>query len=149
VTTQKTAFELNPDASESRPHGTAILRSVLKIALLLTFVAVAVLPSLAQTSIELQTYFKNIVLSQDQITAIRSGQAVAKTLQSRIPDEIFVFGAVFIKAAPESYLKFAKDNDRMRKLPEFLALGEFSNPPQLSDLKGLPFSNPASQILQI
>lgn len=30
---------------------------------------------------------------------------------------------------PESYLKFAQDFDRLRKLPNYLALGVFSNPP--------------------
>lgn len=102
MTTQRTAFEMSPNASRTRPWGTATLRGVLKIALLLTFVAVPVLSSMAQTGTKLQSYFKNIGLSQDQIAAIQSGQSVAKTLHSRIPDEIFVFGGVYIKAAPES-----------------------------------------------
>jgi hypothetical protein len=148
MTTQRTAFEMSPNASRTRPWGTATLRGVLKIALLLTFVAVPVLSSMAQTGTKLQSYFKNIGLSQDQIAAIRSGQSVAKTLHSRIPDEIFVFGGVYIKAAPESYLKFAKDFDRMRKLPEFLAVGEFSNPPQLSDLKGLELDSEDNKALK-
>ena len=75
-------------------------------------------------------------MTQEEFAAIESGQSVAKTLTSRIPDEIFVVGAVYINAAPEDYLKFANDFDRMRKLPEFLALTRFANPPQLSDLKG-------------
>jgi hypothetical protein len=54
-------------------------------------------PSLAQTNPELQTYFKDYIgLKDDQIAAIRSGQAVAKNLHSRTPDEIFVFGAVYV-----------------------------------------------------
>jgi hypothetical protein len=50
-----------------------------------------------------------------------------------------LFGAVYIRATPESYLNYATDFDRMRKLPNYLALGIFSNPPRLSDLNGFSF----------
>ncbi len=75
-------------------------------------------------------------LNDGQIEAIRSGKAVAKVLESRIPDEVFVFGAVYIDAAPESYLKLAGDIAELRKLPGYLAIRKFSDPPQLSDLEG-------------
>jgi hypothetical protein len=100
------------------------------------------LPGFAQSNPDLQTFFKNnIGLSQDQITAIRSGQAVAKALPSRVPAEVFLFGAIYIHADPERYLKFAHDFDRLRKLPNYLALGVFSNPPQPSDLKDFSFDD--------
>src|SRR5271169_3976507 len=70
---------------------------------------------------------------------IRSRQPVTKALRSRTPAEGFLFGAVYIHAAPESYVKFARDYDRLRKLPSNLALGVFSYPPQPSDFKGLAF----------
>lgn len=57
-------------------------------------------------------------------------------LDSRTPDEVFVFGAVYIDVIPESYLKLAADIDAQRKLPNFLAIRKFSEPPQLSDLDG-------------
>ena len=86
----------------------------------------------SQSSADLQDYFKNSVgLTQNEITDIRGGKAVGKVLKSRTPNEIFVFGAVYIKAAPESYIQFANDFDRFRKLPEFLAIGKFSHPPQV------------------
>src|SRR5271170_1712075 len=98
--------------------------------------------ALSQTNPDLRTYFKEYIgLSEDQIAAIRNGEAVAKNLQSRTPDEIFVFGAVYIKARPEDYLKFSRDFDRLRTLPGYLALGGFSNPPQISDLKDLTFTS--------
>ena len=111
----------------------AVIRSVMA---LLVSVATAVLPGSSQTNPDLQTFFReNIGLSQDQIAAIRSGQPVAKALPPRTPAEVFLFGAVYIHAAPESYLQFARDFDRRRELPSYWALGVFSNPPQLSDLK--------------
>jgi hypothetical protein len=94
----------------------------------------------AQTSAELNRYFQESVgLKQDQITAIRGGQAISLKMPSRIPDEVFVFGAVFVKATPDSYSKLAYDFDRMRKTPGFLAVGQFSDPPRVSDLKGFSF----------
>jgi len=116
------------------------MRVITRLVLPLAFISVAAAPSFPQSNPSLRSYFKDdIGLSDDQIAAIRNGQAVAKTLHSRTPDEIFVFGAVYIQAAPESYLKFSRDFDRLRKLPEYLALREFSNPPQLSDFKGFTF----------
>jgi hypothetical protein len=116
------------------------MRRIIQIAMLLALISAATSPSFSQTNPDLHTYFKDYIgLSDDQIAAIRIGQAVAKTLHSRTPDEIFVFGAIYINATPESYLKFSHDFDRLRKLPGYLAIGEFSNPPQFSDLKDFTF----------
>lgn len=53
----------------------------------------AATPCFSQTNPKLQTYFKDYIgLSENQIAAVRGGQAVAKTLHSRTPEEIFVFG---------------------------------------------------------
>jgi hypothetical protein len=41
-------------------------------------------------------------LKEEQIAAIHSGRAVAKVVESRTPDEVFVFGAVYVEATPES-----------------------------------------------
>ncbi len=123
--------------------------SVTRVAVLLTLIAGTAAFSPAQTSAELQAYFKEAGgLSQDQIAAIRSGQPVAKTLTSRTPAEIFVLGAVYVNAAPESYVKFANDFDRLRKIPEYLAVEPFSAPPQLSDLKGFTLDSDDTKALK-
>jgi len=75
-------------------------------------------------------------LNEEQIGTIRSGKAVAKVVESRTADEVFVFGAVYVEATPGSYLKLASDIDALRKLPSYLAIQSFSDPPQLSDLEG-------------
>jgi len=86
---------------------------------------------------EPNNFFREYVgLNDDQIKQIRSGKAIAKIMESRTPDEVFVFGSVYIKAAPEQYLKLALDLDSLRKLPGYLAIREFSDPPQLADLDG-------------
>jgi hypothetical protein len=113
------------------------MRCAMRIAVLLTLIAGATAFSAAQASVEMQNYFKETGgLTQDQITAIRNGQPVAKTLTSRTPAEIFVLGAVYVNAPPESYVKFAYDFTRLRNIPGYLAIEPFSTPPQLSDLKG-------------
>jgi hypothetical protein len=110
---------------------------VLAFSSLITGLAV---PAFSQTSSELQDYLKNSIgLTPEQIADIRGGKSVGKVMKSRIPDEIFVWGAVYIKANPESYVQFASDFDRLGKLPEFLAIRKFSNPPQESDLEGFTF----------
>src|SRR5262245_22586806 len=73
-------------------------------------------------------------LSDGQIQSIRSGKPLAKVLPSRTPDEVFVFGSVYVESTPERYLKLALDVDALRKLPSYLAIRKFSDPPKLSDL---------------
>ncbi len=115
---------------------------LMRTAVLAVFVAGVSAPGQSQPKLDLDTFFmKNIGLSQEQVADIRNGQAVAKDLESRVPDEIFVFGAIYINAEPEKYVSFANDLDRLRKLSEFLAIGTFSSPPQVSDLKGFALTS--------
>jgi hypothetical protein len=91
----------------------------------------------AQTSEEPYKFFREVAgLKEGQIAAIRSGKAVATVVESDTPDKVFVFGAVYVDSTPESYLKLASDIDALRKLPSYLAIQNFSDPPQLSDLDG-------------
>jgi len=119
-----------------------MIRTAATVLLYVSFLAGLARLGTCQTSAELQTYFKeSIGLSQEQIADLQTGKAVAKVMKSRTPAEIFVFGAVYIKAAPESYVHLASDFDRLRKLPEYLALSKISNPPQLADLEGFRFDS--------
>ena len=81
-------------------------------------------------------YRQYVGLTDGQIASIHSGKAIAKIIESPTPDEVFVFGSVHINSTPESYLEFASDIDQLRKLPGYLAIRKFSDPPQLSDLEG-------------
>lgn len=88
-------------------------------------------------SVEPEKFFREFVgLDDDQIREIRDGKAVAKILDSPTADQVFVFGSVHINSTPERYLKFASDIDVLRRLPSYLAITKFSDPPQLSDLSG-------------
>jgi hypothetical protein len=99
-------------------------------------------PGFSQSSPSLHGFFaNNIGLSDQQIAAIKNGKAVVKAMPPRSPAEVLLFGAVYVHAAPEKYIQFAHDFDRLRQLPNYLALGVFSNPPQLSDLTGFSFDD--------
>src|SRR5215472_5054298 len=93
--------------------------------------------SFSQSTDPLHTFFKqNIGLKDSEIDDIEHGKAVAKILDSPTPSEVFVFGAVFIKAPPSAYLQLAGDLDRLKSLSNYLAIQRFSDPPQPSDLHG-------------
>lgn len=81
-------------------------------------------------------YHEFVGLNDNQVREIREGKAVAKILDSPTADQVFVFGSVYINSTPERYLEFASDTEALRKLPSYLALVKFSDPPQLSDLTG-------------
>ena len=113
------------------------MRYLLATVVLLALIAGVTPPCAAQMNAELLNYLQqDAKLNQDQIASVAKGQAVAKNLDSRQADEVFLFGVIYVNANPESYLKAAYDFDRLRKLPNYLGLEKFSSPPQLSDLKG-------------
>ena len=58
-----------------------------------------------------------------------------------MPAEVLLFGAIYIHATPEAYFQYARNFDRLRQVPGFLALGVFTDPPQLSDLRGFSLDN--------
>jgi len=108
-----------------------------KIWLLAVLTGTALVPSWSQQNTDLTTFFKDYAgLSQEQIEDLQHGKTIAKIVESPNPDEVFVFGAVYIASTPESYLKLAADIGELRKLPSYLAIRKFSDPPQLSDLEG-------------
>jgi len=124
-------------------------RTATRIAAMLALMAATALPGPSQSNPDLRTFFRqNIGLGEDQITAIRSGQPVAMTLPPRTPAEVLLFGAVYIHAAPETYFQYARNFDRLREVPGFSALGVFTVPPQLSDLRGFEFDGDDIQALK-
>ena len=124
-------------------------RKIVQLAVLLTVVIIAASPGFSQASVILENHLKqDLGLSQDQVNSIRNGQPFAEALDSRSPAEIFVFGAIYINADPASYLKYAYDFNRLRSTPGYLAINQYSNPPQLSDLKGFGLDSDDIQSLK-
>jgi hypothetical protein len=46
------------------------------------------------------------------------------------------FGAIYINASPEDYLRFAQNLEILRGLPNYLGIRQLSAPPKLSDFEG-------------
>jgi hypothetical protein len=91
----------------------------------------------SQSPAEPYKFFKQFIqLSDEQIASIDHGKAVARVLPTPEPSEVVVFGAVYINASSENYLKAAQDLESLRALPSYLGIRQFSTPPNLSDLEG-------------
>jgi len=119
-----------------------LAKRISQIGLVTLLLATGISSCLSQTSSELQTFLvQKIGLKQDQIAAIQNGQPFAKSMEPRSPAEIFVFGVIYINAAPESFVQFTSDYDRLSHIPGYLAIRKFSTPPQLSDPEGFGFSS--------
>src|SRR6266516_4340675 len=78
---------------------------------------------------------ENVGLTNVQIDKVHRGKPVATVLDSPTPDQVFVFGTIYIDAMPEKYLQLANDFDSLRKLPGDLAIHRLSNAPKPSDLR--------------
>ena len=106
------------------------------------FLLMATCLSLAQSSDRLHTFFlQNVGLKDSEIADIDRGKPIAKVLDSPMPSEVFVFGAVFIKTQPSAYVRMARDLESLKSLPNYLAIRRFSSPAQLSDLSALEFDS--------
>ena len=126
-----------------------MVRNAIRVAALLGLIAAISSPAISQSKPRLGTFFReHIGLSDDEIDALRNGQPEVKPLPPRIPDEVLLFGAVYIHAAPEAYFQYARNFDRLREVPGFLALGVFTDPPQLSDLHGFALDSDDIQDLK-
>jgi hypothetical protein len=130
----------NGRVKTARPHRVRTGPPLIAIALLLLlplFSLCAQQEPAGSRNPEPDTFYRKYTgLTDEQIASIRNGKAIAKIIDSPTPDEVFVFGSVYINSTPESYLKFAADIDELGKLPGYLAIRKFSDPPQLSDLEG-------------
>lgn len=110
---------------------------MVNLASLVTVLLSGVLICAGQQSPEPSTFLREqIGLSDDQLAEISGGKVVAKVLPSKTQAEIIVFGAVFVRATPESYVRLAFDIDKLRRLPGYLGAGRIHDPPALADLDG-------------
>lgn len=126
-----------------------LLRTSFIVTVVFGLLVASAVPASGQSSLDLPAFFRqNIGLTETEIGSIQNGNPVAKALPARTPAEVYLFGAVYIRATPEDYFRYATDFGTLRKLPLYLAVGLFSSPPQLSDLKGFSFDSDDIQSLR-
>lgn len=134
-TSRCVAFSRLPWAKAMKPRR----KNILMLGAVSLVLSLSADSSLCQAR-DLQSFFRqDVELSQEQIADLQAGKAIAKAMPPHTPGEVFLFGAVYIHAIPESYVTFRHDFDRLAKLPGYLSLGVFRDPPSLSDLKGFDF----------
>src|SRR3984957_9454178 len=71
----------------------------------------------AQNTEPFKFFRDDVGLKEDQIGAIRDGKAVAKVVESRTPEEVFVFGSVYVKSTPEKNQKYVPNTAGLQTLP--------------------------------
>ena len=81
--------------------------------------------------------FTSMGLTPEQIASIETGQAVAKVLSRGEASEVYVFGAVHVDAAPDTYLKRARDVGRLSGTEGYLGVGELGERATVADLASL------------
>jgi hypothetical protein len=83
------------------------------------------------------TFFKQYIgLKDDQIANIGRAKAVAQVVPTLVPSEIVAFGAIYIDASREDYLRAGQNLDSLRAFPNYLGIRQFRAPPKLSDFEG-------------
>ena len=68
--------------------------------------------------------FAQLGLTPQQVAAIDQGRPVAKVLSWGGPSEVYVFGAVHVNGSPGTYLKAARDINRLAGAEGYLGVGE-------------------------
>ena len=83
--------------------------------------------------------FTDLGLTSQQIAAIDAGRPVAKILPWGGPSEVYVFGAVHVEGAPDTYLEAARDVGRLSGTPGYQGIGEIREDATVADLSALAF----------
>ena len=94
-------------------------------------------PALAQSHTfpgRLDAYLKKTVrLTDQERSTLLSGAPVTKLLESDPATEVAVFGAVWVAAPPELYVKAVTDIENFEKGENFRITKKISDPPRLDD----------------
>jgi hypothetical protein len=85
------------------------------------------------------TLFTDLGLTPQQIAAIDAGRPVAKVLPWGGPSEVYVFGAVHVAGARETYLAAARDVARLSGTPGYQGIGEIREDATAADLSAVAF----------
>lgn len=81
--------------------------------------------------------FAQLGLTPQQVAAIDQGKPVAKVLSWGGPSEVYVFGAVHVDGSPATYVKAARDVQRLAGTEGYLGIGELPATPTVANLRGL------------
>ena len=112
--------------------------SIALLAALLTCALVSAAPQQAAFPRALDSYLSTSVrLTPAERQSLLSGAPVTKLLDADPTREVAVFGAVWVKAAPDDYVRAITDIERFERGENFLVTKKISEPPKLEDFAAL------------
>jgi hypothetical protein len=109
-------------------------------ATILAAAAISIEPTTQSRSFpdRLEAYLKNVVKITDQErTSLFEGKPVTRLLDADPAREVAVFGAVWVAAPPELYVRAVKDIENFERGENFRITKKISSPPKLEDFAGL------------
>jgi len=104
--------------------------------LALSLISSAIVQTVGQVPLNI---FTDLGLTSVEVAAIDAGRPVAKVLSWGGPSEVYVFGAVYVEGAPDTYLEAARDVGRLSGTPGYQGVGEIRDNATVADLSALAF----------
>ena len=141
----------NPDTSPSKFFGTSRTRarhngpvssreSFVLPALLGLGLGAALLnaaSSAVQSGPLVDTLLQRERLFEADLRALHAGEAVVKSLDTPVRQELAVFGVVYVETPAARFVDRFRDIERFERGPGIPQIGRFGNPPRLEDLASL------------
>jgi hypothetical protein len=113
-------------------------KPMFQVSVLTLLLATGVSTGFAQTVSELKDFLsQRAELSQEQIAEIPQGKPFATNVKGRGEAEIYLFGVVYVNAAPESFSKLASNLNRSGQFPGHAAATKFNAPRNSPTLRAL------------
>jgi hypothetical protein len=104
-------------------------------------IGAALLVTAASPPAQSGSFVNNLLLkerfSAADLRALDTGEAVVKTLDTPVRQELAHFGAVYIEAPADRFVDRFSDIERFERGPGIPQIGRFGSPPRLADLSSL------------
>ena len=97
----------------------------------------AVASSAAQSGPLVDTLLQRERLFEADLRALHAGEAVVKSLDTPVRQELAIFGVVHVEIPAARFVDRFRDIERFERGPGIPQIGRFSNPPRLQDLASL------------
>ena len=95
-------------------------------------------PARAALPARFESYATNVLkLTPEERAQLLAGQPVSRTLPGDASREVAIFGAIWIKASIDSYVRSARDIERFESGEAFPITKKISSPPRLEDFAAL------------
>lgn len=112
------------------------LSALATTAVTLTVVTHAVQPS---PSVQ-QLVTQRMGFQTGDVQRLERGDAVVRSLDTRVPQELAHVGVVFVDADPEEFVARFRDIEQFERGPQVLQMARFGTPPRIEDLQSLRLS---------